>query len=107
LVKDPNPSDRVRARHVIVVDAPTVGEEGKMKVLVPDIRTGRFKRCQRTPILAVCQIRTFAIFIEPGERVLRFPLQKDGTHLILLNSLERPPSACGVAAASGDLSLHE
>src|SRR5450432_495546 len=93
--------------NVVVVNAGSVGKEGKLRVFMPYGAASRFEGGEGSAIFAVRGIRTFFFIVEPGQRVFRLPLQKHGTNLVLFDLVEFALRCRRIAVTSRDLSLNK
>src|SRR5271163_4789956 len=95
---------RDKEMNVIIVDASAVREKRKLRILMLHGIASPFEGGYRVAICRVSHLWPIFVFVEAGERVLGFPLQKDGTDFVMFNCMKHSLGRDGIAAASGDLS---
>src|SRR5712691_6546164 len=93
--------------NVVVVDAGSVRKEGKLKVFMPHGIASRFERGEGGSICRVRRIWPVFVFVEPGQRVLSLPLQKNGATLVLFDRAKDALGSSDIASTSRDLSLNK
>ena len=93
--------------NVVVVDAGSIGKKWQPGIFVLEFRAGCLKGAERSPVFPLGRVWLIFLFIEPGERALRLPLQKHRAILRLRDLAERALGRSDVMLSRGNLPLDQ